>query len=117
MLDQRAALQGILADLVARYPPAPTDQDLARIAGHLAHGVAAAQSFRDGNRRTAYWATHRFLCANGLGHLMAYDDQMVARYLNQLVDDQGRGRPARVTVERFADLFLRRLRNRTPPST
>lgn len=41
---------------------------------------------------------------------MAPDDRMVVRYLNQLVEDQGRGRPPRVTPDRFADLFRRRVR-------
>ncbi len=116
-LDQRATVRSVLEDVVASYPADPSPEDIAEIAGQIAHGIASAQSFRDGNRRTAYWTTRGYLRANGLGYLMAEDDHMVARYLNQLVEDQGHARPVRVTPARFADLFRRRLKNRTPPST
>lgn len=114
-LDQRAPLLGVLQAANAAYPVGHDLVALAAMAGHLAHGIASAQSFRDGNRRTAFFATYAFLRENDLGHLMAPDDRMVVRYLNQLVEDQGRGRPQRVTPQRFADLFTRRLRTRTPP--
>ncbi|MGN6556795.1 MAG: hypothetical protein ACTHLH_02140 [Solirubrobacterales bacterium] len=70
----------------------------------LAHGIAQAQAFVDGNRRTAYFATLSFLDANGYGHLSpkAGDDHSLARYLNQVVEDQA-------DPEKFAKLFSRRL--------
>jgi len=114
-LDQRAPLLDVLKDAEASYPSTRDPAALAEIAGHLAYGIASAQSFRDGNRRTAFFAVYAFLRENDLAYLMAPDDRMVVRYLNQLVEDQGRGRPQRVTPERFADLFTRRLRARTPP--
>ncbi|MBF6620113.1 MAG: Fic family protein [Patulibacter sp.] len=79
-LDQRSPLQGVLDELSQR-PSATTSEDIVRVAGRLAHGVASAQSFRDGNRRTAFWLTYPFLRENGLGYLMVDDDHTVARYL------------------------------------
>jgi len=74
----------------------------------LAYGIARAQAFVDGNRRTAYFATLSFLEANGYGHLSpkAGDDHSLARYLNQVVEDQAGDQPG---PEKFAQLFSRRL--------
>ncbi|MEV4419738.1 hypothetical protein AB0L40_07145 [Patulibacter sp. NPDC049589] len=111
-LDQRAPLLGVLQEAAVAYS---RDVDgVIRTASMLAFGIARSQSFRDGNRRTAYWAAHGFFEVNGLGHLMGTDDHMVARYLNQMVEAQGRGRPHDVTVEKFVDLFTRRLSDRRP---
>jgi len=73
----------------------------------LAHGIAQAQAFVDGNRRTAYFATLAFLKANGYGYLSpkAGDDHTLARYLNQVVEDQASNTPG---PEKFARLFSRR---------
>lgn len=80
----------------------------------LAHGIARAQAFVDGNRRTAYFATLSFLQANGYGHLSpkAGDDHTLARYLNQVVEDQAANPPG---PEKFARLFSRRLKRRKAP--
>lgn len=77
----------------------------------LAHGIARAQAFVDGNRRTAYFATLSFLQANGYEHLSpkAGDDHTLARYLNQVVEDQTGNPPS---PEKFARLFSRRLKRR-----
>jgi len=73
----------------------------------LAHGIAHAQAFVDGNRRTAYFATLSFLQANGYGYLSpkSGDDHSLARYLNQVVEDQADNPPG---PEKFARLFSRR---------
>ncbi len=54
---------------------------IANAAGALAHGVGAAQSFEDGNKRTAYWLTHHFLHQNGYPHLAPEDDEELADHL------------------------------------
>lgn len=111
-LDQRAPLLGCLAHARAAF--SPTDEGAIQTAALLAHGIAQAQAFRDGNRRTAYWATHFFLKANGLGHVMKTDDDMVARYLNQVVENPLQGKPG-PTPEAFAKLISRRLKTRKRP--
>lgn len=50
-------------------------------AAALAHGVGQAQSFEDGNKRTAYWLTHHFLHENGYGQMMPDDDVELAHHL------------------------------------
>jgi prophage maintenance system killer protein len=70
----------------------------------------------DGNRRTAYFATLSFLQANGYQHLSpkAGDDHTLARYLNQVVEDQTDKSPG---PDKFARLFSRRLqRSKASPS-
>lgn len=104
-LDQPSPLESCLKRARAAY--SPTEQGVLEAAALLAHGIAQAQAFRDGNRRTAYWATHLFLDDAGFGHLMKQDDHMVARYLNQVVENQSRGRPG-PTAETFLALFSRR---------
>lgn len=79
-----------------------------RTAALLIHGIAAAQAFRDGNRRTALLIAVEFLDAHGLGELIYKRDDMVARFLNRLVNDQGSGAPVRVTADTFFELFRRR---------
>lgn len=105
-LDQPAPLESCLER--ARAACSPTEQGVLEAAAVLAHGIAQAQAFRDGNRRTAYWATHAFLEDAGLGRAMAQDDHMVARYLNQVVENQARGNPG-PTPETFLALFKRRV--------
>lgn len=53
----------------------------------LAYGIAQAQAFRDGNRRTAYFAVRHFLEVNDLAWLSnpEVSDDMLARRLNQIV--------------------------------
>jgi prophage maintenance system killer protein len=111
-LDQPAPLQSCLGRAREAYSCAA--EDIVRTAAMLAHGIAAAQAFRDGNRRTAYFATQVFLARNGLAHLSAEtrDDDTLARYLNQVVENQSRMRPT-PGPERFEQLFRRRLKSRT----
>ncbi len=82
-------------------------------ASHLAFGIANGQAFLDGNRRTARAVTPTFLANNDLGHVSPVDkeDHSLARLLNRVVTPAG---PSRATVDDFADLFRRRLANRTP---
>jgi prophage maintenance system killer protein len=104
-LDQPSPLESSLDRARAAYLDTP--DGVIQTAALLAHGIAQAQSFVDGNRRTAYFATLSFLQANGYGHLSpAGDDHSLARYLNQVVEDQAGDPPG---PERFAKLFLRRL--------
>jgi prophage maintenance system killer protein len=107
-LDQPSPLQSSLDRALQAYEPSP--EGIIRTAALLVHGIAQAQGFRDGNRRTAYIATKSFLEENGLGFVgrAGKPDHMLVRYLNQLVDSQGTGpAPDPRTFER---LFLRRLR-------
>jgi hypothetical protein len=62
-LDQPSPLQSSLER--ARQAYEPTAEGVIRVAVLLVHGIAHAQSFRDGNRRTAYIATKAFLDKNG----------------------------------------------------
>jgi prophage maintenance system killer protein len=105
-LDQPSPLESGLARACAAYDG--TADGVIQTAALLAHGIAQAQAFVDGNRRTAYFATLSFLQANGFGHLSpaAGDDHTLARYLNQVVEDQADNPPG---PERFASLFSRRL--------
>jgi death-on-curing family protein len=105
-LDQPSPLESSLERARAAY--ADTPDGVVQTAALLAHGIARAQSFVDGNRRTAYFATLSFLEANGYGHLSpkAGDDHSLARYLNQVVEDQAGNQPG---PEKFARLFSRRL--------
>ncbi|MGK2939139.1 MAG: Fic family protein [Solirubrobacteraceae bacterium] len=81
----------------------------------LAHGIAQAQAFRDGNRRTAYFAVQAFLERHGLGYLSGEDDDMLARKLNQVVERQSlRAAGAPPGPEDFKDLLRRRLEKRKP---
>jgi prophage maintenance system killer protein len=110
-LDQPSPLESCLARARAAY--ANTSEGVIQTAALLAHGIAQAQAFRDGNRRTAYFATQAFLQANGYGYLSpkTADDHTLARYLNQVVEGQAGSPPG---PEKFAALFLRRLRRRKP---
>ncbi len=89
-----------------------------QVAAQLAHGIAQAQAFRDGNRRTAYFVTQAFLSNNGYGYISPAgapgkdtSDHTLARYLNQVVENQATMKPA-PGPEKFAALFLRRLKSR-----
>ena len=79
-------------------------------AATLAHGIAIRQAFRDGNRRTAYFATRLFLDLNGLAHVspLGHADHMLVRYLNGSVKSQG----AKYPREQYHGLFHRRAINR-----
>lgn len=113
-LDQRSPLDSCLARARAVYTATP--DGVIEAAALLAHGIARAQAFRDGNRRTAYFATRTFLSGAGYGYLTSADgvsDHTLARYLNQVVEP-GKGAPP--GPQKFATLFRRRLRNRKPPS-
>jgi len=84
----------------------------------LAHGIAQAQSFRDGNRRTAFISTQAFLDRHGFAYISIGDDDMLTRYLNQVVERQGRFfAPPAPGPDKFRELFLRRLADRTPPAS
>lgn len=114
-LDQRAPLLGVLD--AARAVDTSLPKGVARAAALLAHGIAQSQSFRDGNRRTAFYATRVFLENHGLGYLSREEDDMLTRYLNQVVERQGRfGFPRPPGPNKFEQLFLRRLASRTPPA-
>lgn len=106
-LDQPAPLIGVIEQARDEYGPAP--EAIIKVAGILAHGIARAQSFRDGNRRTAYITTKSFLDENGLGGLgpTGKHDHMLTRYLNQVVDNPRKGGPV-PGPEVFSQLFMRR---------
>jgi death-on-curing protein len=57
------------------------EQNMAKAAAALAHGVGQAQAFEDGNKRTAFHLTHAFLTANGLGHTIPENDEELADHL------------------------------------
>jgi len=105
-LDQPSPLESSLERARAAY--ADTPDGVIQTAALLAYGIAQAQAFVDGNRRTAYFATLSFLQANGYEHLSpkAGDDHILARYLNQVVEDQSGNGP---DPDKFARLFSRRL--------
>lgn len=107
-LDQPSPLESALERARASFEP--TDEGRARTAALLAYGIARAQAFRDGNRRTAYFAAHYFLTVNGLERLIRSNERMLTRHLNALVENQSRGKPA-PGPETFIDLFTRRLRS------
>ena len=111
-LDQPSPLESCLERARAAYVNTPDGVILT--ASLLAFGIARAQAFVDGNRRTAYFATLSFLQANGYEHLSpkAGDDHTLARYLNQVVEDQSENPPG---PEKFAKLFSRRLKRREAP--
>ncbi len=114
-LDQRSPLDSCLAEARATYVATP--EGVIRTAALLAHGIARAQAFRDGNRHTAYFATRTFLYASGYGHLTSADgtsDHTLARYLNQVVEPAKGDPPG---PQKFATLFRRRLGSRRPPSS
>ncbi len=108
-LDQPSPLENCLDR--ARRAYVDTPDGVTQTAALLAHGIAQAQAFVDGNRRTAYFATLSFLHANRFRGLSPTDgdDHLLARYLNQVVESQGGSPPG---PERFASLFMRRLRRR-----
>jgi death-on-curing protein len=72
-LDQPAPLESCLDRARAGYAASP--EGVVKVAAALAHGIAQSQAFRDGNRRTAYFAAQYFLAANGLGYLRPRDRQ------------------------------------------
>ena len=114
-LDQRAPLCSCLTQVGAFATSSP--EDVVRAAALLAHGIAQAQAYRDGNRRTAFFAARAFLERHDLAYISRGDDDMLARYLNQVVERQGRFHiPRPPGPDKFAKLFLRRLATRTPPS-
>jgi prophage maintenance system killer protein len=111
-LDQPSALKSCLEEAEAEY--ADTPEGVIRVAARLAHGIAQAQAFVDGNRRTAYFATQNFLVVSGYGQLTeTRSDHHLARYLNQVVEPAN-GKFAK--REKFLDLFKRRLEGRAAPS-
>ena len=113
-LDQPSPLEDCLAR--ARFAYAETPEGVIETAAILAHGIAQAQAFVDGNRRTAYSATQYFLHENGYGYLTSEtaSDHLLARYLNQVVEPE-KGCPA-AGPEKFVALFTRRLKSRSAPS-
>lgn len=115
-LDQPSPLRSCLDQARIAYSPSP--DGVIWTAAVLAHGIAQAQSFRDGNRRTAYFATQSFLSGNGYGYLSSEgtSDHTLARYLNQVVEHQAKGEPT-LGPEQFAALFSRRLHGRRPPGS
>ena len=115
-LDQPSPLTSALERARGAYDASP--EGVIRVAAILAHGIAQAQGFRDGNRRTAYITTKAFLDENQLGFLgpTGRPDHMLVRYLNQVVDNPHKGRPA-PGPEAFERLLLRRLRSRGPGRT
>lgn len=65
------------------YGQGSPEEKMADAAGALAHGIGAAQSFEDGNKRTAYHTTRYFLHNSGYGHLspVEHDDEELADHL------------------------------------
>lgn len=113
-LDQRAPLLGRLEAVSA--VDASTPEGVIEAAALLAHGIAQAQSFRDGNRRTAFIATQAFLERHGLAYISRGNDDMLTRYLNQVVERQAWFSLLRPPgPQKFQELFARRLAGRTPP--
>jgi prophage maintenance system killer protein len=93
-LDQPSPLESSLER--ARLAYVDTPDGVIQTASLLAHGIAQAQAFVDGNRRTAYFATLSFLRANGYGHLSpkAGDDHTFGALPEPGCGGAG-GRPAR----------------------
>lgn len=111
-LVERSALQSVIDRATEVY--GSSNEDKIHAAAVLAHGIAAIQAFRDGNRRTAYWAVRMFLTANSLGYLSGDNDHMLVRRLNQLVERSSTMRSA-PSLESFQALFARRLAKRKRP--
>jgi prophage maintenance system killer protein len=110
-LEQPGLLEHALERAEVAYWAAPSEPNgVALAAAHLAHGIAAAQAFRDGNRRTAYVVSRTFLANNGFGHLsdLGHEDQQLSRYLKATVDSHG----ARYPLAAYERLFTGRLYNR-----
>lgn len=65
------------------YGEGSPQERIADSAGALAHGIGAAQSFEDGNKRSAYHTARYFLHANDLEHLSPgdQDDDELADHL------------------------------------
>jgi len=108
-LDRPSPLESCLARARAAYKDTP--EGVIECAALLAHGIAAAQTFVDGNRRTAYFATLAFLDENGYADLSPResDDHAVARHLSRVVDAPFDRRPK---PEDLVRLFTRRLKRR-----
>jgi prophage maintenance system killer protein len=108
-LDQPSPLQSCLTRAKDSWSNDP--QGFLRTAALLAHGIAEAQSFRDGNRRTAYFTSLSFLRVNGFGDLTPVDadDHALAKLLNRVVDRPIGSRPG---PDEFEALFTRRLERR-----
>jgi prophage maintenance system killer protein len=108
-LDQPSPVQSCLTKAKEGWTNTP--QGFLRTAAVLAHGIAEAQSFRDGNRRTAYFTSLSFLRENGFGDLTPVDadDHALAKLLNQVVENEIGSRPG---PDRFEALFTRRLERR-----
>jgi prophage maintenance system killer protein len=113
-LDQPSPLTDCLSRAGTAYNESP--DGIVETAAILAHGIAQAQSFVDGNRRTAYSATQFFLVENGFGHLTSQtkSDHTLARYLNQVVEPADGTESA--DAEKFKRLFKRRLKERKAPA-
>src|ERR1700761_8391843 len=101
-LDQPSALESCLTRARAAYSHSP--DGVIGCAAIMAHGIARAQAFMDGNRRTAFTATRYFLVANGYGHLTSEtaSDHILARYLNQVVESPSGSPPG---PDKFEKLF------------
>jgi len=110
-LDQPAALETYLTQAADAY--AQDVDAVIHVAALLAYGIASAQAFCDGNRRTAYFATQSFLNENGCSFLTSQttSDHSLARKLNQVV------KPGQkiLRVDDFTALFSNRLRRRRHP--
>jgi len=109
-LDQPSPLRSCLEHAETAFDPQGGPQNVVKVAALLAHGIAQAQGFRDGNRRTAYFVAQAFLEANQLGHISPFDknDDMLARRLNQIVEAQTR-LTKMIPAADIEAIFLRRL--------
>jgi hypothetical protein len=93
----------------------PGRDGLVAAAAQLAHGIAEAQAFDDGNHRTAHLACQTFLHNNGLGYLspLGFDDDELAEHLaGGLIKSQPD--PPRYRREDTLELFRQRLANGGP---
>lgn len=95
------------------YGQGSPEEKVADAAGALAHGIGAAQSFEDGNKRTAYHTARYFLHNNGYGYLspVDQDDEELADHLighgegtHSLEDTQALFR-SRLTQARVANIL------------
>jgi hypothetical protein len=90
----------------ARPPGFPSVEELKELNRKIHDDAGSPERFK--LDQPSPLATLSFLQANGYGHLspIAGDDHSLARYLNQVVEDQTGGGPG---PEKFASLFSRRL--------
>jgi prophage maintenance system killer protein len=82
-LRDRGFLEKALVDAFGEHLEAGDARGAIRAAAKLAHLIARAQAFQDGNHRTALVVAQTYLANNDLGALSAlgYDDVVLAEHI------------------------------------